>query len=156
MQKGADLGVRFFIQTQKSPFIVGATGVGKKYKISLQFDDHHLVMNFWTNRLTYLFTRPPGPPDPEDAVEPLSLWSSLPQPQGHMVIREAAGLNAGALYKKIKTLHVLTDCNIFKYILSEGVVQYQGPKVGSFPKVHVPEVQMRISILFWFVVFLER
>ena len=46
MQKGADLGAVFFIQTQKSPFIVGATGVGKKYKISLQFDDHHLVMNF--------------------------------------------------------------------------------------------------------------
>ena len=52
-----------------------------------------------------LFTRPPGPPDPEEAVDPLTLWSSLPQPQGHMVINEAAGLNAGALYFKEKKNH---------------------------------------------------
>ena len=54
-----------------------------------------------------LFTRPPGPPDPEEAVDPLSLWSSLPQPQGHMVINEAAGLNAGALYLKKKIIIML-------------------------------------------------
>lgn len=36
-------------------------------------------------------------PEPDEAVEPLSLWSSLPHPQGHMVMREAAGLNAGFL-----------------------------------------------------------
>ena len=40
------------------------------------------------------------PPGPDEARDPLSLlWSSLslPQPQGHMVMSEAAGLNAGVL-----------------------------------------------------------
>lgn len=33
----------------------------------------------------------------DEAIDPLSLWSSLPQPHGHMVISEAAGLKAGVL-----------------------------------------------------------
>ena len=43
-----------------------------------------------------------------EKLEPFSLplWSSLPQPQGQTVIREAAGLNVGLLNQKKKILKI--------------------------------------------------